>query len=116
MGIIKINGIKLYAYHGCLDEEALIGSDYIVDVVLTTDFNEASLKDELSLTVDYVKVYEIVKAEMAIRSKLIENVAKRIMDRLSLEFKNLENVEVTVTKINPPVNGNVEKVSVVISR
>jgi 7,8-dihydroneopterin aldolase/epimerase/oxygenase len=114
MGIIKVSGIKLYAYHGCLEEEAVIGSDYVVDVVLSTDFNEASLKDDLSLTIDYVNVYEIVKAEMAIRSKLIENVGKRIFDRLNSEFKNLESIEVTVTKINPPVNGNVGSVSAVI--
>jgi len=115
MGIIKVQGIRVYAYHGCLEEEALIGSEYIVDVVLNADFKEASLKDDLDLTVDYVRVYEIVKNEMAVRSKLIEHVGKRIYDKLISEFKILNTAEVSVTKINPPVNGTVERVSVIIT-
>lgn len=115
MGIIKVQGIRVYAYHGCLEEEAMIGSEYVVDVLLNTDFTEASRKDDLNLTVDYVKVYEIVRDEMAVRSKLIEHVGKRIYNKLISEFKMLNSAEVSVTKINPPVNGTVERVSVLIT-
>ena len=61
---INIEGIKLYAYHGCLEEEAKVGGNYIVDVYITTDFTEAAKTDDLSKTIDYCAVYEITKAEM----------------------------------------------------
>ena len=114
MNIININNIKLYAYHGCLEEEAKIGSNYIVDVSIETDFSEAAKTDDLSKTIDYVEVYEIVKKEMAIRSKLIEHVAKRIQDHLFSKFKTASKIKVQVTKINPPMNGDVGIVSVVV--
>ena len=116
MGTININGIKVYAYHGCMEEEAVIGGNYIVDVKVETDFEEAALKDDLTKTVDYVKVNEIVRREMAIRSKLIEAVGKRIIDGLINEIPRIQSVEVMLTKINPPVKGGVEKVSVVLKR
>lgn len=114
MNKIFVNGIKLYAHHGCLEEEAKIGANYIVDIILETDFMEAAKTDDLSKTIDYCDVYEITKQEMAIRSKLIEQVAYRILNRLKSTFKNLKKTEVKITKLNPPMNGDVEKVSVVI--
>jgi 7,8-dihydroneopterin aldolase/epimerase/oxygenase len=115
MGIIKVSGIKLYAYHGCLEEEAKIGCNYIVDVAIETDLTEAASKDDLSKTVDYVRVYQIVKSEMAIRSKLIEHVAKRIADKLKKNISQINAVEVKVTKLNPPVNGEIESASVIFT-
>lgn len=111
---IIVEGIKLYAYHGCLKEEAKIGTNYIVDVIMETDFTEAAKTDDLSKTVDYVIVFNIVKKQMAIRSKLIEQVGQRIVHELKKELKGLKKVEVKVTKLNPPMNGNVERVSIVI--
>lgn len=115
MGIINVTGIKLYAHHGCLEEEAMIGANYIVDVRIETDFNVAQRTDDLSKTVDYVVVYNIVKSEMAIRSKLIEHVAGRIADHLIRQLPEIEKADVTVTKINPPMNGDVNSVSVTVS-
>ena len=77
MGVITVSGIKLYAYHGCMKEEAKIGSDYEVDVVLESDLSKAAMTDDLTQTIDYVAVNKIVAEEMAIRSKLLEYVAKR---------------------------------------
>lgn len=111
---INIEGIKLYAYHGCLEEEARIGANYIVDVYMTTDFSEALKTDDLTNTIDYCAVYEICKAEMAIRSKLIEHVCHRIYKKISHSFPPLQSVHVRVTKLAPPMNGDVEKVSVEI--
>ena len=111
---INIQGIKLYAYHGCLKEEAKIGAHYIVDVFIETNFSEAAQTDDLSKTIDYVEIYEITKNEMAIRSKLIEHVAKRIQDKLLNKFKAISKLKVKVTKLNPPMNGDVERVSVTV--
>ena len=115
MNKIVIEGIKLYCYHGCLEEEAKIGADYVVDVTMETDFSEAAKTDDLTKTIDYVTVYEIVKKQMAIRSKLIEQPAQRITDELKQSFPSLKYTEVQVSKLNPPMNGNVEKVSVIIA-
>jgi dihydroneopterin aldolase len=115
MNKILVEGIRLYCYHGCLQEEALIGSEYEVDVIMETDFSKAAESDELNQTIDYVVVYNIVKEQMAIRSKLLEHVAQRIIKRLKNEFPLLAKTEVKVTKINPPMNGNVARVSVMMS-
>ena len=112
---IIVEGINVYAYHGCLEEEGKIGCNYIVNVVMQTDFTEAAKTDDLSKTIDYVTVYNIVKEEMAIRAKLLEEVAQRIVNHLKREFKTLQKLEIKVTKVNPPMNGNVDKVSVVIT-
>ncbi|CAN5435908.1 dihydroneopterin aldolase [soil metagenome] len=112
---ILVEGIKVYAYHGCLEEEGKIGCNYLVDVTMETDFTEAAKTDDLTKTIDYVIVYDIVKAQMAKRSKLIEQVGQRIVDELKKQFSTLKKVEVKVTKLNPPMNGNVENVSIVIT-
>jgi len=112
---ITVEGIKLYAYHGCLEEEGRIGADYIVDVIMETDFTIAAKTDDLNKTIDYVTVYEVVKKQMAIRSKLIEHVGQRIVNELKTEFSTLKKIEVKVTKLNPPMNGNVERVSIIIT-
>lgn len=111
---IKVNKIKVYAYHGCLEEEAKIGGHYEINVVLHTDFMEAAKTDDLSLTIDYVLVNKIVKEEMAIRSKLIEDVALRIHNRFKKELKNLHKSSIEIVKVSPPINGDVESVSVIL--
>jgi len=111
---ITVEGIRLYAYHGCLEEEGIIGGEYIVDVYMQIDFMEAAAKDNLLLTIDYCTVFNICKAEMAIRSKLIEHAAKRIFDALTETFPQLIYTKVVVTKLLPPMHGPVDKVSVVI--
>ena len=112
MGVISVNGIKAYAYHGCLDEERKIGSDYVVNVTVETDLKSSSISDQLSDTVDYVSINSIVKQEMSIPSNLLEHVVKRIIDSIIKHHKMIDTVEVSVAKINPPINGDVESVLV----
>jgi 7,8-dihydroneopterin aldolase/epimerase/oxygenase len=114
MSKILVNGIRVYAYHGCLPEEAKIGGEYVVDVVIDMDFSKAAANDELADTVDYCVVYDVVKAEMAIRSKLIEHVAQRILIALRKSYPAVNLFSVKVAKINPPMNGAVDNVAVVI--
>lgn len=111
---VEVNGIKLYGHHGCLPEEEAIGGNYIVDVHLTTNFSVAMLDDNLDATIDYVDVNRIVSQEMAIRSKLIEHVGHRIVSSLQNEVKGIEGLMVKVTKVAPPINGDVENVAIVI--
>jgi dihydroneopterin aldolase len=111
---IEVNGIKLYAFHGCLEEEARIGGHYVVDVTISTDFSLAAETDDLSKTVDYVAVNAIVNEEMAIRSKLIEHVGQRIFSRIKNEMKGVSELSVKITKISPPINGDVSNVAILI--
>ncbi|MEY4973966.1 MAG: dihydroneopterin aldolase [Bacteroidota bacterium] len=111
---IEVNGIQLYAFHGCLEEEGRIGGHYIVDVSLTTDFTSAALTDDITQTVDYVDINQIVAEEMAIRSKLIEHVGQRISRRIFQELKAIEKLKVKITKLCPPINGDVQNVAIII--
>ncbi|QXP71946.1 dihydroneopterin aldolase [Polaribacter sp. R2A056_3_33] len=115
MGIIQVNNIKLYAFHGCLDEEAKIGSEYTVDLEIKANLKKSSRTDELADTVDYVHLNLIVKEEMAIRSKLLEEVAQRILDRIFKEISRVKKAKVSVAKINPPIGGNVEEVVIILT-
>ena len=112
MGTIKLQNIKTFSYHGCLKEEALIGSDYRVDLEIKTDFRKSSISDELKDTVDYVLLNKIVVQEMAIRSKLLEHVAHRIIARVFKEIPAISRIILAVSKINPPIGGDVEAVTI----
>ena len=116
MGIIQINNIKLYAFHGCLEEEAKIGSDYRVDVAIKADLKKSAKTDELIDTVDYVHLNHIVKEEMAIRSKLLEEVAQRILNRFFKELRMIRRAKISVAKINPPIGGNVQEVVIILKK
>ena len=116
MGIIQVNNIKLYGYHGCLEEEAKIGSEYRVDVSIKADLKKSATTDELEHTVDYVHLNHIVKEEMAIRSKLLEEVAQRILNRFFKELRMIKKATVSVSKINPPIGGNVEEVVIILTK
>lgn len=109
---INLHNIEVYAYHGCWEEEAIIGGNYIVDVTLDVDFTEAAATDDLSKTVDYCLVSEIVYREMAVRSKLIETVAYRILDSLIKECPQATRRHVRIKKIAAPIPRQVESVSV----
>lgn len=112
MGIIKLENIRVFANHGCLKEETKIGSDYRVDLEIKANLQNSAVSDDLKDTVDYVLLNRIVVEEMAIASKLLETVAKRIIDRVLEESAMVERVTVWVSKINPPIGGDVEMVTI----
>ncbi|OIQ41388.1 MAG: dihydroneopterin aldolase [Bacteroidetes bacterium MedPE-SWsnd-G1] len=116
MGIIKVENIQVYAYHGCLVEEGKIGSDYRVDLEVKADLTKSTKSDELADTVDYVHLNKIVKEEMAIRAKLLEHAADRILIRILDELIMVKKAAVSVSKINPPIGGNVEMVTIKLSK
>lgn len=115
MGQIHLENIKVYAHHGCMEAETVIGSDYRVDLWVEADLEASAASDVLVDTVDYVLLNAIVCEEMAIPSKLLEHVAKRIVKRAMKEITLIERCRVRVAKINPPVGGHVGAVSVDLS-
>nr|WP_299071604.1 dihydroneopterin aldolase [uncultured Allomuricauda sp.] len=114
MGKIQVNNIRVHSNHGCLKEEMLIGSDYRVDLEVHADLSIPAESDKLGDTVDYVHLNNIVKEEMAVRSNLLEHVAKRILNRIFFEIAPVSEAEIKVAKINPPIGGDVESVTVIL--
>ena len=111
---ISLHDIRVYAYHGCLEQEAQIGSWYRVDLTVWADLETPIKSDRLADTIDYVRLNQIVKDQMAIRSQLLEHVAGRILQTIKTEFQGVISLEVEVAKINPPIGGDVAQVSVKI--
>jgi len=112
MNKIEVTGIRIFAYHGCLDEETRIGTNYEVNLAVWADLSTSAKTDKLKDTVDYVALNHIVKEEMAIPAKLLEVVAQRIIDRIFANHPLVEKAEVAVSKLSPPINGDVERVTV----
>ena len=112
MGIIKLKNIRTYSYHGCLIEEGKIGSDYTVNLEVKTELRKYSVSDNLRDTVEYVLLNRIVVEEMAIRSDLLEHVAHRIITRMFAEIPEVSRIIVAVSKLNPPIGGDVEAVTI----
>jgi dihydroneopterin aldolase len=112
MGAIKLQNIRTFSFHGCLEEEGKIGSDYVVNLEVKTDLRKSSVTDNLEDTVDYVLLNKIVVEEMAIRSKLLEHVAHRIIKRVFTEIPSVSRIVLGVSKLNPPIGGDVEAVTI----
>jgi dihydroneopterin aldolase len=115
MHTITLENIRLYAYHGCLAEETVIGSDYRVDIEVEASLDKAALSDDLNDTADYVTIHRIAREQMAIPSKLLEHVARRIARKILDEILIVASGKVKVAKINPPIGGDVASVSVTYS-
>lgn len=113
MGLITVDGIRIFAHHGHLPEEAILGGHFIVNVWVEADTSFVEKSDDLNDTVDYVKIIEIVKEEMAIRAEMMETVAKRIVDAI-LFLKKVKKVQVEVEKSSPPIDAAFDKISVTI--
>ena len=114
MGKIQLENMEFYAYHGCFDEERIIGARFIVDLFIETDTIEAEKSDDLTHTVNYQDLYLLVKEEMNKKSNLLENVARRILGKISMEFPGISFARIKVSKMNPPLGGKLEKVSLII--
>ncbi len=112
MGKIYVEGIKIYAYHGCFKEETLIGTHFLVDVVLDVDLKKSSDSDNLEDTVNYQTVFHVIKKEMEIPSKLLEHVAGRCINTLFKSFPTIETIEIKISKLNPPLGGHIDAVAV----
>jgi dihydroneopterin aldolase len=112
MGLIAVEGLQFYSHHGYYKEEQVLGGKYIVDIYLKIDFDEAAETDDLKKTINYEEVYQLTKQEMEVHARLIEHVCKRILDKIKQRYPNLQYIKVRVSKHNPPLKGNVERVYV----
>ncbi|MBN2615411.1 MAG: dihydroneopterin aldolase [Bacteroidales bacterium] len=111
MAVISIEGMEFFAYHGCFKEEQVIGTKFRCDLFLEVDTTKAEQTDNLHDTVNYQEVFQLVKVEMKTKSKLLEHVGRRILDRIMLEFPQVKHARLKIRKLNPPLGGKMDFVS-----
>lgn len=115
MALISIEGMEFYSHHGCFEEEQIIGTKFLVDFYFIADTKKAETTDHLSETVNYQSVYTLIKKEMDIKSYLLENVARRILNTVCNNFKMITYAKVKISKLNPPLGGKIQKVCITLS-
>lgn len=103
---IYLRNVRFHAFHGVLPQEGIVGNDYLVNLVLDYDFSSAMQTDELQGTLNYAEVYQKVREEMAVPSKLLEHVAGRIAHRLFSDFPEIQKLQLSITKVNPPMSAD----------
>ena len=107
--------MEFFAYHGCFDEEQIIGNHFLVDLEFETETAKAEHSDNLGDTVDYQDVYNIVRDEVELNSKLLEHLSRRILNAVSSKYPDLQNLKVRVSKMNPPMGGKMRAVTLELS-
>lgn len=103
---IYLRNVRFHAFHGVLPQEGIVGNDYLVNLVLDYDFSSAMKTDDLQGTLNYAEVYQKVREEMAVPSKLLEHVAGRIAHRLFSDFPEIQKLQLSITKMNPPMGAD----------
>lgn len=103
---IYLRNVRFHAFHGVLPQEGIVGNDYLVNLVLDYDFSSALKTDDLQGTLNYAEVYQKVREEMAVPSKLLEHVAGRIVHRLFSDFPEIQKLQLSITKVNPPMGAD----------
>lgn len=112
---IELEGMDFYAFHGCYELERQTGNHFRVSLRISTSLGEVASKDDVTLAVNYLTVYEVVRDTMQQTQHTIERVAQNIIDALHAQFKQIVSVECRVTKIAPPLGGKVASVSVTLT-
>ena len=116
MGLIQIENMEFYAFHGHFKEERIVGNKFLVDLTIETDMKTPAESDNLKDAVNYQRIYDIVKSQMGMKSHLLEHIAGRILDSIYAEMDGIEKVTIKISKMNPPMGGKIGSVSVVMTR
>jgi len=117
MGLIKIEDMEFYAFHGHYREEQIVGNRFLVDLEIETDMTAAAASDDLDDAVNYQVAYKLVKEQMRVKkSNLLENIASRILDALYVNLDGIDRATVRIRKMNPPMGGPMKCVSVTMTR
>ncbi len=116
MGLIVIENMEFYSFHGHFKEERIVGNKFLVDLTIETDMKVPAESDNLKDAINYQRVYELVKQQMELKSHLLEHIAGRILDAIYAEIGGITSISVKVSKMNPPIGGRIKSVSVVMER
>ncbi len=116
MGAIHLEDMEFYAFHGHFKEEQIVGNRFLVNLTIEANMEQPGQSDNLKDAVNYQKAYEIVKQEMEKKSHLLEHIGQRILDALYTHLEGIDHVRVKVSKMNPPMGGKMDRVSVSMER
>lgn len=116
MSKIILENMEFHAFHGFLEHENKIGNTFLVTITLTLDTEMAAKTDDLHDALNYQLIYNVVKKEMAIPSFLIEHIGQRIFDAVFNSFPQIEEMEMKLSKLNPPLGAKVERVTIVLTK
>ena len=116
MSKIYLEDVKIYAYHGVLPEENVIGTYYILNLEIHTDLWKAAESDDLNDTISYADINEIIHEEMKISSKLLEHVAGRIITKIGEKFSQISYIKLKITKTSPPMKGEMKGASIELEK
>ncbi len=112
---IELEKINIYAYHGVAEQESCVGNNYEVYVKVGYPIAAAMTSDHVADTLNYAELYDVINREMAIPSKLLEHVAGRIATSIRVQFPTITSLTLKVTKLRPPIVGEVAAASVIVS-
>lgn len=115
LALIEINNMEFFAFHGCYNEEKIVGNKFIVDFQYECDVEYAAEHDSIEDTISYLDVYQLIKHEVMIEADILENVADRALNSVVSKFKGIERAKIKISKLTPPLGGYVERVSVSLS-
>lgn len=113
--MIQLNNMVFRGHHGCLERERRDGNWFRVDLSYDYDIRKAARSDDLADAVDYSRIYALIREEMDIPARLLEHLATRMLERIRSTFPQILQASLTVTKLNPPLDGPVESTSVRVS-
>jgi dihydroneopterin aldolase len=114
MSYVLLEDMQFYAYHGCFKEEKVVGNKFLVNLKIKTNVEKAAESDNINDALNYQTVYDIVAQVMEIKSNLLEKVANEIIKKLRNEFDFIENIEIKLSKLNPPLGGQLKAASVIL--
>lgn len=112
--IIELENMEFYAFHGCYREEKIVGNKFIVYLRAEVDATKAANTDNVADTVSYLDLFQIVSHQMEQPSNILEHVAKRILEAITLKYAAISKLSVKISKLNPPLGGQIERVSVTL--
>ncbi len=115
MGKVALEGIEFFAYHGAYPEETILGNRFSLDLELETDFKEAMLHDSLEGTVDYAKLYQLIKVRMEVNVNLLEHLGHCIVSDILKAYPKVKIVKLTLKKHQPALGGMVQYSAVTVS-
>ncbi len=107
---IQLNNLSFFAFHGLYEEEKLNGNDFIVNAVIY--YQPEKLINQISDTIDYVSVYELIERRMQIATPLLETIVMELTLQIFDKFTLAESVAIELTKLKPPIHNFKGTVSV----